>query len=221
MPAVLLFLLWQLRSAVAAPQRSNPFGIGAYYPPGAGQIATAAELVGKGGWVLILVPCGNVTSETKLPPTCPGFDPAAEMLQAWKLGLNVVVRLEPQYSAWGCSDGSCNATGRGVCFGAQPGQANWVLPDSTQSWTGHLRATHDPGSNHTSYREVAKSYAKVAASLPKPSDGSRLFVQIGNGTALRDSHLAHSVGQSALIGTLANITQIVLGVCRAESRVGL
>jgi hypothetical protein len=52
-------------SAAVAP-RSNPFGIGAYYPPGAGQIPTAAELVGAGGWVLILVPCGNVTSETQV-----------------------------------------------------------------------------------------------------------------------------------------------------------
>ncbi len=197
MVGLLLFLLWQFQcrlasSTAAIPRQrgANPFGIGAYYPPGAGQIATAAELVGTGGWVLILVPCGNVTSETQLPPTCPGFDPAAEMQEAWKLGLNVVVRLEPLYSAWGCSGGSCSAPdNRGVCFGAQPGQSNWILPDSTQSWNGNLRATHDPGSNHTSYREVAKSYAKLAASLPKPPDDSRLFVQIGNGTALRNSSL--------------------------------
>lgn len=107
------------------------------------------------------------------------------MQQAWKLGLNVVVRLEPQYSAWGCTDGACNVPGRGVCFGAQPGQPNWPLPDPTQTWKGQLRATHDPGSNHKSYRKVAETYAKLAASLPKPPDGSKLFVQIGNGACAR------------------------------------
>ena len=112
------------------------------------------------------MPCGNATTETRLPPTCPGFDPAAEMRAAWQLGLNVVVRLEPQYSAWGCTgEPSCQAA---VCFGARPGQENWALPDPSQSWSGHLRATHDPGSNHTSYKAVARSYARVAASLPRP-----------------------------------------------------
>jgi len=160
------------------PGSKNKFGIGAYYPPGAGQLADAKELVGRGGWVLILVPCGNATTETRLPPTCPGFDPAAEMRAAWQLGLNVVVRLEPQYSAWGCTgDASCQ---HAVCFGARPGQENWALPDPSQSWSGHLRATHDPGSNHTSFKAVARSYARVAASLPRPPDGAKLFVQLGN-----------------------------------------
>jgi hypothetical protein len=66
-------------SQPAAPRSNNPFGIGAYYPPGDSQIELAAELVGAGGWVLILVPAGNVTAETQLPPTCPGYSPAEEV----------------------------------------------------------------------------------------------------------------------------------------------
>jgi hypothetical protein len=116
--------------------------------------------------VLILIPCGNVTADTRLPPSCPGFDPAAQMKQAYALGLNVIVRLEPQYSAYGST-----------CFG---GPGGWVLPDPTERWAGHLRATHDTGSNYTRYTSVATSYAKVAASLPRPPHGGKLAVQIGN-----------------------------------------
>jgi hypothetical protein len=116
-----------------------------------------------------------------LPPTCPGFDPAAEMKAAYAAGLNVVVRLEPQYSAYGCTGAGpslpCNSPEFG-CFG---GGGAWVLPDPLQEpWQGHLRATADPDSNSTSYKTVALSYARVAASLPKPTDGSVLHVQIGN-----------------------------------------
>jgi hypothetical protein len=42
-----------------AVEPRNVFGIGAYYPPGIGQIATARDLVGPGGWILILVPAGT------------------------------------------------------------------------------------------------------------------------------------------------------------------
>jgi hypothetical protein len=138
--------------ALAASRDANPFGIGAYFPPGGEQISLAADLVGKGGWVLILVPCGNVTSETVLPPAHGSFDPAAQMTDAFARGMNVVVRLEPQYSAY------------------QPFTANsdaWVLPDGSpdchMNSDCHLRRLQDQGSNHTSYKTVASSYAKVAA----------------------------------------------------------
>lgn len=42
-----------------SPAQKNMFGIGAYYPPGIEQISTARDLVGAGGWVLILVPAGE------------------------------------------------------------------------------------------------------------------------------------------------------------------
>jgi hypothetical protein len=71
-------------SAAAALPRS-PFGIGAYFPPGGQQIPVAADLVGRGGWVLILIPCGNVTSETALPPRWGTFDPAASKTQLMAL----------------------------------------------------------------------------------------------------------------------------------------
>ena len=44
-----------------------------------------------------------------------------------------------------------------------------------------LRRLADPGSNFTSYKAVAESYARVEAALPLPPDGeSELLVQIGN-----------------------------------------
>ena len=57
MTAVAGVALTETADGADAPQRSL-FGIGAYYPPGIGQIATARDLVGPGGWVLILVPAG-------------------------------------------------------------------------------------------------------------------------------------------------------------------
>ena len=77
------------------PEGSNPFGIGAYFPPGAGQLPVAAELVGRVGWVLILVPCGNVTDETPLPVKWETFDAAALVESAYALDLNVVVQSPP------------------------------------------------------------------------------------------------------------------------------
>ena len=37
-------------AAAVSPTARNPFGIGAYFPPGGSQISIAAELVGRGGW---------------------------------------------------------------------------------------------------------------------------------------------------------------------------
>ena len=175
-----LWLLAQSLLTVRADKGRNHFGIGAYYPPGIGQIHDAAELVGQGGTVLILVPVGNVTAETTLPPTCPGYDPAAQMKLAWSLGLRVVVRLEPQYSAFGCTGAGPSMPCAAPQFQCFAGTGNWVLPDKSLHWKGHLRALQDPGTNYTSYTRVAASYAQATASLPRPPDGSPLRVQIGN-----------------------------------------
>ena len=94
--------------------------------------------------------------------------------------MQVIVRLEPQYSAFGCTGASpavpcaCPAF---ECFG---GNGDWVMPDPSERWTGNLRDLHDPGSQHTAYTRVAESYAKAAASLPRPPDGTPLKVQLGN-----------------------------------------
>jgi hypothetical protein len=179
-----------LATAVASPlasPRSSPFGIGAYFPPGQQQISAAAELVGHGGWVLILIPCGNVTSETPLPVRWANFDSSAMMLDAYARGLKVVVRLEPQYSAmrpftpcWNGPSGPAGGPGGVVGNGTCP----WVLPDGSQgcheNTDCHLRRLADPGSKHMRYEAVSESYARVAASLPLPPDGSKLHVQIGN-----------------------------------------
>lgn len=170
-----------------ALRRSSPFGIGAYYPPGAQQIPLAAELVGRGGWVLILIPCGNVTTETPLPPQWGPFDPASQMRDAWARGLRVVVRLEPQYSAmrpftpcWNGPQGPAGGHGGVVGNGTCP----WTLPDGSkgchENSDCHLRRLADPGSAFRRYTAVSQTYARVAASLPLPPDGSDLYVQIGN-----------------------------------------
>eukprot|EP00051_Salpingoeca_urceolata_P013905 m.176125 g.176125 ORF g.176125 m.176125 type:complete len:318 (-) comp17934_c0_seq1:166-1119(-) len=69
--------------------------------------------------------------------------------------LTVVVRLEPQYGA------SSTAT----CFPAVP----------------PLRDLADPGTNRTSYKKIAASYARVVSSLPQPpGNDTPFYVQIGN-----------------------------------------
>lgn len=108
--------------------------------------------MGKGGFVTILIPAGNVSALSHLPPACPGFSTKDTLHEAYAAGLNVVARLEPQYSVT-----------HGQCFKA----------------IGPLRDLSDD-SNHTSYKTVAATYAKVAQSLPRPIDGSPLYVQIGN-----------------------------------------
>jgi hypothetical protein len=174
-------------AAAPPPSRSSPFGIGAYFPPGQQQIPAASELVGHGGWVLILIPCGNVTSETPLPVRWATFDPNAQILDAYTRGLNVIVRLEPQYSAirpftpcWNGPNGPAGGPGGIVGNGTCP----WVLPDGSEgcheNTDCYLRRLADPGSEHLEYKVVSESYARVAASLPLPPDGSRLRVQIGN-----------------------------------------
>jgi hypothetical protein len=109
----------------------NIFGIGAYFPPGASQIDVANELVGSKGWVLVLIPCGNITNETVLPPALPGqYEPAVQMQHAWSSGMNVVVRLEPEYSAFDMFT---------------PNNHAWVLPDGSgnchMGLNCHLRRT--------------------------------------------------------------------------------
>ena len=105
------------------PEGSNPFGIGAYFPPGAGQLPVAAELVGRVGWVLILVPCGNVTDETPLPVKWETFDAAALVESAYALDLNVVVQSPPpmlEYfiaaSPGGSGEVCVGGKGRGGCL---------------------------------------------------------------------------------------------------------
>ncbi len=176
-----------------APPR-NPFGIGAYFPPGGGQIPVAAELVGRGGWVLILIPCGNVTDETPLPVKWQTFDPNAQIEDAYARGLNVVVRLEPQYSAmrpfsqcWNGPNGPASGPGGVVGNGTCP----WVLPDGSegchQNTDCHLRRLADPESNFRSYKAVAASYARVAAALPLPPDGkSELYGECATADESRD-----------------------------------
>lgn len=178
-------------AAGAALRPTNPFGIGTYFPPGPQQIPPAAKLVGRAGWVLILIPCGNVTDETPLPvKSLPqfGFDAAALVSDAYARGLNVVARLEPQYSAmkpftpcWNGPHGNTSGPGGVVGNGTCP----WALPDGTvgchENTDCHLRRLADPGSDFMSYKAVAESYARVAAALPLPPDGtSELYVQIGN-----------------------------------------
>ena len=102
----------------------------------------------------ILIPCGNVTGATPLPPACPGFDTGAYLRDAYAQNLSVVARLEPQYNAGG--------------------------PNCLRGIGSDLRTLADSGSNHTSYRDVARTYARVAASLPRPPDGSPLYVHLGN-----------------------------------------
>eukprot|EP00039_Didymoeca_costata_P021111 m.343456 g.343456 ORF g.343456 m.343456 type:complete len:393 (+) comp22855_c0_seq1:190-1368(+) len=136
---------------------ANKFGIGTYYPPSAlQQDQLAAELVGRGGWVTILIPCGNITNTTILPPSCPGFSSEEVLQKAYALGLNVVARLEPLYN--GDSQSS-------KCFAGMPSLRS--LAD-------------DPNADNKTFKGAAESYAAVAASLPPPPDGVSLYVQIGN-----------------------------------------
>ena len=59
------------------PPGANKFGIGSYMPFDEGtplgtqlaQNAKAAELVGTNGWICFIIPAGNVTDSTPLPPT--------------------------------------------------------------------------------------------------------------------------------------------------------
>ena len=174
----LRLLALALLSGASWARSTNPFGIGAYFPPGGGQIPVAAELVGRGGWVLILIPCGNVTNETPLPVKWGSFDPNAQIKDAYSRGLKVVVRLEPQYSAirpftpcWNGPLGPVGGPGGIVGNGTCP----WVLPDGSkgchENTDCHLRRLADPGSDFKSYKAVAQTYARVAAALPLPPDG--------------------------------------------------
>lgn len=178
LPMLGLLLALLVGPSCGSPAARNPFGIGAYFPPGGGQIPIAAELVGRGGWVLILIPCGNVTDETPLPVKWGTFDPSAQIKDAYARGLNVVVRLEPQYSAmrpfspcWNGPQGATSGPGGVVGNGTCP----WVLPDGSagchENTDCHLRRLADPGSGYKSYKAVAESYARVATSLPLPPDG--------------------------------------------------
>lgn len=101
-----------------------------------------------------------------------------------------MVRLEPQYSAQRpftpCWNGPSGAVGGGVNGN---GTCPWVLPDGSagchENTDCHLRRLADPGSAFKTYRSVAETYARVAASLPLPpstntSKLNKLFVQIAN-----------------------------------------
>ena len=123
---LLLLLLPRVRHCATAPQR-NVFGIGTYFPPGAEQIPVARELVGAGGWVLIFIPCGNVTNATALPPASePFFDAAEQMREAWQLGMNVVASRQPRTSRTVCGLRAQRDTRQGALSRAKvPALPSW------------------------------------------------------------------------------------------------
>lgn len=152
-------------SSSLQPQ-AKKFGIGSYMPfdpdtPLSTQVAQNAkafELVGKGGWLTFIIPAGNITAQDG-PQDLPGTytAPAGDQINwtaaledAYERGLNVIVRLEPEY---------------GVNDHANP---------------PHLRNLADEGSDFLSFKEVAKTYARLASSLLLPPDGQPLHVQFAN-----------------------------------------
>eukprot|EP00051_Salpingoeca_urceolata_P013907 m.176136 g.176136 ORF g.176136 m.176136 type:complete len:136 (-) comp17934_c0_seq2:981-1388(-) len=122
--------------------------------------------------------------------------------------LTVVVRLEPQYGA------SSTAT----CFPAVP----------------PLRDLADPGTNRTSYKKIAASYARVVSSLPQPPGNDTPFyvqvvmgrfecdhaLQVGNCTDLALTHAAVgitlqilSLPPAATVGEGCYYSKVELLVC--------